>query len=208
MSARKKLINAHKARKRRLLLFIMACLCALGIAACGVQIGNEPYITENNVGPHSPQYKGPPPEQNVELRAYAQPAAPRPKRYTPKETYSPASALLHTARSQIGASYRYGGSTPREGFDCSGLIYWAYRQHGVSMPRMAKVQSGYGDAIKQSNLKPGDIVAFRIGKTYHTGIYSGSGKFIHSPRKGQKVREESMRTAYWQRHYIGARRVI
>jgi len=119
-------------------------------------------------------------------------------------------AVAATAKTQIGRPYKYGGASPKTGFDCSGLIVWSYKQHGVSVPRQAKDQARYGKAVKQSQLKPGDIVVFRISSRsgYHTGIYSGKGKFVHSPSSGKKIREDSMTEDYWKRRYVSARRVL
>lgn len=192
-------LNAPSGTRRPAASCVLALLGLLALTACA-----KPHVS--GYGPRGPYRAAP--ERRVEARAQAAPQAPAQRRYAPKDAHDQALAILRTARGQIGVRYRYGGASPGEGFDCSGLIYWAYRQHGVAVPRMARVQSGYGGAVRQAQLRPGDIVAFRIGRAYHTGIYSGDGRFIHSPSKGQKVREESMRTRYWQRHYIGARRVL
>lgn len=119
-------------------------------------------------------------------------------------------AVAATAKAQIGRPYKYGGSTPSMGFDCSGLILWSYKQHGVSVPRQARDQARYGKVVKQSQLQPGDIVVFRISSRsgYHTGIYSDKGMFVHSPSSGKKVREDNMTDEYWKRRYVSARRVI
>lgn len=119
-------------------------------------------------------------------------------------------AVVRTARTQIGAPYKYGGTSPRTGFDCSGLIAWSYRQYGVTVPRLAKDQAKAGRAVSRSHLRQGDIVVFRISKRagIHTGLYSGNGKFIHSPSSGKKIREDSIDTDYWRRRYVSARRVL
>jgi len=118
--------------------------------------------------------------------------------------------VVKTARSQIGAPYKYGGASPNTGFDCSGLIQWSYNQYGVKVPRRASEQAKAGKAVKKSELRHGDIVVFRIsGRSgIHTGMYSGDGRFIHSPSAGKKIREDSLNTDYWKRRYVSARRVI
>ncbi|MCC8193098.1 MAG: C40 family peptidase [Deltaproteobacteria bacterium] len=120
------------------------------------------------------------------------------------------SAVVATAKSQIGRPYKYGGATPKTGFDCSGLIQWSYKQHGVAVPRLAKDQAKYGKPVKAGQLRPGDIVVFRISSRsgIHTGLYSGNGKFVHSPSSGKRIREDSLRTDYWKRRYVAARRVL
>lgn len=120
------------------------------------------------------------------------------------------SAVIATAKSQIGRPYKYGGAEPNTGFDCSGFILWTYKQHGVKVPRQAKDQAMHGKVVKKSQLQPGDIVVFRIsGRSgYHTGLYSGRGKFVHSPSSGKKIREDNMNDDYWKRRYVSGRRVL
>ena len=91
--------------------------------------------------------------------------------------------LLRAARSAIGTPYVVGGTSPG-GFDCSGLVCWAYGNVGIKLPRTAREQSVVGTQIRDvEDMQAGDIVAFRHPKRgYHTGIYVGDGKFIHSPR--------------------------
>lgn len=123
-----------------------------------------------------------------------------------------ARSVVRSAKSQIGKPYKWGGSSPDKGFDCSGLVWWVFKRHGINVPRVSWQQLGAGKAVHKSRLQGGDIVFFRIpgqGKSLHTGIYAGSGHFfIHSPKSGHTVREESMNKAYWRKYYIGARRVL
>ena len=92
---------------------------------------------------------------------------------------------------QMGKPYRWGGSSPRTGFDCSGLIYYAYKDVvKIKMPRTANEMYHLRDAapIKKSELESGDLVFFRInnrGVADHVGVYLGNGKFIQSPRTGE-----------------------
>ncbi len=121
-------------------------------------------------------------------------------------------SIVQTARAQIGKTYKWGGASPSEGFDCSGLVWWVYRRHGIDVPRVPWQQNRVGVPVVRSRIQAGDIVIFKIpgqGKTLHTGVYSGNGySFIHSPKSGHSVREESMEKNYWRKYYIGARRVI
>ncbi len=116
--------------------------------------------------------------------------------------------LLQHARSAIGTPYVLGGSNPG-GFDCSGFVHWAYRNVGVKLPRTAREQSVVGESIRNiEDMRAGDIVAFRHPKRgYHTGIYVGDGKFIHSPRKRTRVRINSLSDPYFSKTLLGARRV-
>lgn len=116
--------------------------------------------------------------------------------------------LLRHARSAIGTPYVLGGSAPG-GFDCSGFVHWAYKNVGVKLPRTAREQSVVGESIRNiEDMRAGDIVAFRHPKRgYHTGIYVGDGKFIHSPRKRTRVRINSLSDPYFSKTLLGARRV-
>ncbi len=116
--------------------------------------------------------------------------------------------LVKKAHSAIGTPYVLGG-TSRAGFDCSGLVKWAYNSIGVELPRTAREQSTVGQKIKNvEDMRAGDIVAFRHPKRgYHTGIYVGDGKFVHSPRKRTRVRINSLDDPYFSKTLLGARRV-
>ncbi len=116
--------------------------------------------------------------------------------------------LLRKARSAIGTPYVRGGTTP-DGFDCSGFVCWTYKSVGVQLPRTAREQSVIGQRITNvEDMRAGDIVAFRHPRRgYHTGIYVGDGKFIHSPRKRTSVRVNSLDDPYFKNTFLGARRV-
>lgn len=115
--------------------------------------------------------------------------------------------VVKSARSQIGVRYKRAGHSPSAGFDCSGLVWWAYDQHGLTVPRITSKQLSTGTAVSRNQMKPGDIVLFRINKReLHSGIYSGKNMFIHSPKPGSRVREDSMDIAYWKKRYLAARR--
>ena len=117
-----------------------------------------------------------------------------------------AQMAVRDAYSQMGKPYRLGGASPRQGFDCSGLIYWAYGKNGVKVPRVTRDQLNAGRGV--SNPLPGDIVVFRTGRnSLHTGIYAGGNSFIHAPRKGTNVRMESLSSPYWGKRLISVRRV-
>ncbi len=117
--------------------------------------------------------------------------------------------LLRTAYTQLGKRYRYGGTTPRTGFDCSGFTSWVYKKHGYELPRTSREQAQIGKAIPKSQLRKGDLVFFRTRRRIsHVGIYVSDGKFIHSPRSGESIEITDLNTSYWGRHYAGGRRVF
>lgn len=115
---------------------------------------------------------------------------------------------------QIGKPYRWGGTSPSTGFDCSGLVYYAYKDIvKFRIPRTANEMYHLRDAapVNVAELESGDLVFFRTqgrGTADHVGVYVGNGKFIQSPRSGQDIQVTSLREDYWQRHYVGARRVV
>lgn len=119
--------------------------------------------------------------------------------------------VVAAARSLSGVRYKWGGDSPREGFDCSGLTWWAYRQVGVELPRVSWEQYESGVPVGRRDVQPGDLVFYRLPgdkKSLHVGIVTERGTFIHSPRTGGRVREEPMDTPYWRQHYLGARRYL
>lgn len=125
---------------------------------------------------------------------------------------APSQALIRTARSALGVPYRNGGRTPVEGFDCSGFVWWTFHQNGVDLPRTSEEQAACGSPVPPGGeLRPADIIVFRTGSGplgLHTAIYTGGGQFVHSPKPGGTVREESLTVYYWQRAFIAARRIF
>lgn len=119
---------------------------------------------------------------------------------------SKANQVVATIKKQIGVRYRYGGATPR-GFDCSGLIWWGYHQHGINIPRVTGDQAGAGRGVSTSSMRPGDILVFKTSAGLHTGIYAGGNMFIHAPSSGKRVRQESLKSTYWSPRLKAIRRV-
>jgi cell wall-associated NlpC family hydrolase len=118
--------------------------------------------------------------------------------------------IIDEALDLIGIRYRYGGSSPETGFDCSGFVaYTAERALGLKLPRNAAAIASIGANVDKPHLQPGDLVFFNtLGRRYsHVGIYLGDNRFVHSPSAGGAVRIESMTMAYWSKRYNGARRL-
>ncbi len=115
---------------------------------------------------------------------------------------------------QLGKPYQWGGTSPKTGFDCSGLVWYAYKDLvKFKIPRTANEMFHLRDAalIKRDDLEKGDLVFFQIngrGIADHVGVYLGNGKFIQSPRTGKDIQVSALSEDYWQRHYVGARRVM
>jgi hypothetical protein len=85
----------------------------------------------------------------------------------------------------VGVPYRWGGNSPRGGFDCSGLTQWVYRHVGIALPHYSAAQFRYGRRVPRRALRPGDLLFFSgLG---HVGIYLGHGALIHAPHPGARV---------------------
>ena len=120
-----------------------------------------------------------------------------------------AEALLQ-ALLALGLDYRYGGSSPETGFDCSGLVAHVFREaYGIRLPQNARAQSEYGVRVSLAELRAGDLVFYNtLNRPFsHVGIYLGDGRFVHSPKTGAQVRVEPIRGSYWMKRFDGARRI-
>jgi hypothetical protein len=127
-----------------------------------------------------------------------------------------ADSVIATATEAMGRPYEYGGTGENgEGFDCSGLIQYAYAQHGIVLPRRSTDQARQGTKVdrKLEKLRPGDLLTFsnRGGPVTHVGLYAGQGRFIHSATKGVQISTLSAVDPYgrwWFRRWVGVRRLI
>lgn len=118
--------------------------------------------------------------------------------------------VIGYAKTLMGTRYRWGGTTSRGGFDCSGFTSHVFAKHGVRLPRTSSSQSQAGQAVSRDGLKTGDLVFFKTGRSSrvnHVGIYIGGGKFIHSSSGGGKVQINSLNDGYYNKRYAGGRRV-
>ena len=121
------------------------------------------------------------------------------------------SALVATAVGFMGLRYRRGGNSEQTGFDCSGFVRAVYEKTaGLVLPRRAKDQAAATKVIDKRELQPGDLVFFNTMRRAfsHVGVYLGDGKFIHSPRTGEKVRVDDLKDSYWSKRFNGARHVM
>lgn len=122
-----------------------------------------------------------------------------------------ASEITTYALSLIGVDYRFGGNTPDQGLDCSGLIRYVFQQAtGLSLPRSAREQARVGQSVSKDKLQPGDLVFFNTRRFQfsHVGLYIGDNRFIHAPSAGGAVQVVSLDNAYWQKAFNGARRIV
>jgi cell wall-associated NlpC family hydrolase len=123
---------------------------------------------------------------------------------------SGATSLADAALAFLGVSYRFGGTSPDLGFDCSGLVRRVFQDAlGLNLPRTAREMSQMGTQVRMEDLKPGDLVFFNTMRAAfsHVGIYLGDNKFVHAPSSGGVVRVEDMRIRYWTQRFDGARRL-
>jgi len=119
------------------------------------------------------------------------------------------STVVETAKKYLGAKYVYGASGPNS-FDCSGFTSYVFKLHGVSLSRTAKGQYTNGTAVSRANLQPGDLVMFGPSASgiNHVGIYIGGGKIIHAENPSSGVTIDTINSGYYNKNYVGARRVI
>lgn len=121
--------------------------------------------------------------------------------------------VVPTAEQYIGVPYRYGGTSPRTGFDCSGFVQYVYGIQGVDLPRTSRQMAGAGIAVEPStrSLAVGDLMLFaQGGRISHVAIYTGNGRFIHSSSSGNGVRYDDLGTSrgrWFADHLVAARRV-
>ncbi|MFQ5703925.1 MAG: C40 family peptidase [Gemmatimonadales bacterium] len=131
-----------------------------------------------------------------------------------KEAVRLREGVVQTAIAVMGTPYRWGG-TDANGFDCSGLIKYAYGEHGLIIPRVSRDQARTGMLVERAveALMPGDILGFsveRAGVT-HVGLYVGDGKFIHSASSGVKISNlaaKDSESGWWRARWVAARRII
>jgi cell wall-associated NlpC family hydrolase len=143
--------------------------------------------------------------------------APTPEQGSGRQTFqflqrytTAAQELVIEGLGHLGIPYRFGGTSPETGLDCSALVQRVFRNAlGLDMPRTAAEMARVGDRITKDDLKPGDLVFFNTMRRSfsHVGIYLGDNQFLHAPSTGGKVRVDDMTDRYWLRRFTGARRV-
>ena len=118
--------------------------------------------------------------------------------------------VLQRAMALLGTPYRWGGTDPDKGFDCSGLVGYVFRNAlGIELPRVSREMAKSGELVTdRAKLSAGDLVFFgRRGRVDHVGIYVGEGRFVHAPSRGKDVQVSSLDTGYWSGKFMQARRV-
>jgi cell wall-associated NlpC family hydrolase len=133
-------------------------------------------------------------------------AAPDTDYTPPPADASKGAQVVAIAMQYLGIPYVWGGASPSQGFDCSGLTMYVYAQIGISLPHYAAAQYQLGVPVSMDQLQPGDLVFFRgLG---HMGMYIGGGNFIHAPHTGDVVKISPLSDSYYVANWVGARRVL
>jgi cell wall-associated NlpC family hydrolase len=118
------------------------------------------------------------------------------------------SHVVEVAQTALGAPYRYGGDGD-PGFDCSGLIRFAYGEVGLSVPRTVARLRDRARSVPLDRARPGDLLFFRLsGKVAHVALYLGDRRFIHAPSRGERVTYGSLEDPFWRRHLVEAGKVF
>ena len=121
-------------------------------------------------------------------------------------TPTKAEVAVERALRVVGTPYRWGGESPSSGFDCSGLVRWAYGGVGVDLPHNSYALYGQGKRVPTASMKPGDVLFFEgLG---HVGLYMGRGRMVHSPQTGRSVEVVRLSATNYGARLIGARRVV
>jgi len=133
---------------------------------------------------------------------------------SPSPGVSSGAAVLPTASKYLGVRYKWGGTSPKTGFDCSGYTQFVFAKHGVRIPRTSRAQASAGSRVRLGTdpLRPGDLIMFaeRGRPISHVAIYAGNRRIIHSTRSGGGVRYDDLTTqrgAWFRNHMVVARRV-
>lgn len=115
---------------------------------------------------------------------------------------------VEIAENLKGVPYRYGGVTPK-GFDCSGLVHYAYHKAGIKIPRTTRDLYRVSRRLPIEQAKPGDLLFFKINsrKLSHVGLYAGNGRFIHASTGQNLVASSSLNDTYWHSRLIGVGRI-
>jgi len=134
--------------------------------------------------------------------------ASSPPTYTDRGSDDLRQQVVEIATEMRGQPYVYGGESPAAGFDCSGLVHYAYSQAGVHVPRTTRKQYRAIRPRQVDDLAPGDVIFFRTksARPSHVGIYIGDGEFVHALNADHPVRVDSINNDYWQRNIARAGR--
>ncbi|HEX5028132.1 MAG TPA: C40 family peptidase [Gaiellaceae bacterium] len=130
---------------------------------------------------------------------------PRPHPIVDATSPTRAELAARFALDEVGVPYRWGGESPASGFDCSGLVRWAYGRVGIDLPHSSYALYGEGRRVS-GNLERGDILFFEgLG---HVGLYLGKGRMVHAPQTGRNVEVVRLAGSNYGMRLVAARRVV
>jgi cell wall-associated NlpC family hydrolase len=176
-------------RHRRSLL-ALALAAAVASAALAVGAAAHPSAAQTGAAPLALDVP------DVPTRPLAPPPEPAP---------TPGQRAVRVALRAVGIAYRWGGESPTSGFDCSGLVRWAYRHVGIDLPHSSYALYGEGRPVPRRSLDAGDLLFFEgLG---HVGLYVGRGRMVHAPQTGRTVEVVRLAATNYGSRLIGARRV-
>lgn len=115
--------------------------------------------------------------------------------------------IVRKAKEMLGRPYKWGGDTPEEGFDCSGFVYYVYKNTiGIDIGRATYDQIKKGVSITKNQLQIGDVIFFGSKDIpHHVGIYLGNGEYIHSPKSGDVIKISKLSN---RNDYVAAKRYL
>ncbi|MEO6677505.1 MAG: C40 family peptidase [Pseudomonas sp.] len=165
-----------------------------------------------NVNGYTPKsHVSAPSSKNKQTSKHSTVLAKANSKLVPPMATKQSSNVLSRAVNVLGTPYRWGGSSPSKGFDCSGLVKYAFNDATFDLPRTSNAMaSGHGQKVERADLKPGDLIFFNIKsrRVNHVAIYLGNDRFIHAPRRGKSVTIDTLKKPYWESHYVVAKRVL
>ncbi len=171
--------------RRALLAFALAAM-VFACATAGANSELSPTVKRHI--PTSPTYRVP----------------ARIKEPKPKPTLGERAAGI--ALRAVGVPYRWGGISPASGFDCSGLVYWAYGRLGIAVPHSSYALNVEGHGVARSKKKAGDVLVFSgLG---HVGMYVGHGRMVHAPHSGAQVEVVKLGSSAYGSRIVGIRRIV
>ncbi|MCK5896444.1 MAG: C40 family peptidase [Cocleimonas sp.] len=161
----------------------------------------QPIIPSHPFAAHHSIQRPPAPTQRQTLPPTKRHTLPHQQLSTVTQTRERIVTLAHQS---LGTRYTYGGSTPKEGFDCSGLMNYLHKKGAnITIPRTAAQQSKHSQTVKYADLQQGDLLFFKTSaKSNHVGIYIGKRQFIHAPNRRSKVKITTMDNAYWHSKFV------
>lgn len=193
---------------------VMALLFAMPVAPALAQQGNQLVAASATESPAMFSSSGSLPDNALALAGDISRLLASGKTAAVSQDYKPTDGrvrtMLNSALTLLGTPYRWGGTSPESGFDCSGLVSYVVRHAmGVEMPRVSRDQARQGEPVAdKAQLEEGDLVVFgKRGRVDHIGIYVGEGRFVHAPSSGKDVMVSSLETGYWSNKYMEGRRI-